>query len=127
MKFNLLTRRMFLQGTGGALVSIPFLTSLLPKESWAQAANNPIKRFITIRSAHEMGHHSYWLPNTSGQIFNLVQPTQIQAGVNGHHNVRWQSLRDFGCRSPPPLKRTEQLSPRVLSAILHRRARLQKR
>lgn len=94
MKFNRSTRRMFLQGSGGALVSIPFLTSLLPRETWAQTAA-PIRRFISIRSGYEMGHHSCWLPNIGGNIANLGQPSQVVAGVNGHHNVRWQNLRDF--------------------------------
>ena len=95
MKFNRSTRRMFLQGSGGALVSIPFLSSLLPHEAWAQSTGTPIKRFISVRSSYDMGHNSSWLPNSSGVVSNLVQPNQVVAGVNGHHNVRWQNLRDF--------------------------------
>ncbi len=93
MKFNRSTRRMFLQGSGGALVSIPFLTSLLPRETWAQT-NTTIRRFLYVKSGYEMGHHSCWLPNI-GDITNLGQPNQVAVGVNGHHNVRWQNLRDF--------------------------------
>ncbi|MGA9524273.1 MAG: DUF1552 domain-containing protein [Myxococcaceae bacterium] len=38
MKFS---RRMFLRGTGGAVLSIPFLESLLPREARAQVAERP--------------------------------------------------------------------------------------
>lgn len=95
MKFNRSTRRMFLQGSGGALVSIPFLSSLLPSEAWAQSTGSPIRRYISIRSSYEIGHNSSWLPNDGSNIYNLAQPTNVVAGVNGHHNVRWQNLRDF--------------------------------
>ncbi len=94
MKYNRSTRRMFLQGSGGALVSIPFLSSLLPQEAWAQS-NTTIRRYVSIFSSYEMGHHSCWLPNDGSNIYNLPQPTNVVAGVNGHHNVRWQNLRDF--------------------------------
>ena len=94
MKFNRLTRRMFLQGSGGALVSIPFLTSLLPRETWAQSAGTPIRRFIYVKSPYELGHHASWLPMI-GATANLGQPSQVLAGTNGHHSVRWQNLRDF--------------------------------
>ncbi len=94
MKINKINRRMFLQGSGGALVSIPFLASLLPRETWAQA-NTTIRRFISIRSSYEIGHNSCWLPNDGSNIYNLPQPTNVVAGINGHHNVRWQNLRDF--------------------------------
>ncbi len=94
MKFNRSTRRMFLQGSGGALVAMPFLTSLLPREAWAQTAPTT-RRFISIRSSYEMGHNSSWLPNDGSSIYNLPQPTNVATGVNGHHNVRWQNLRDF--------------------------------
>lgn len=95
MKINRSTRRMFLQGSGGTLVSIPFLTSLLPRELWAQSAGSPVRRFISIRSGYDLGHHSSWLPNIGGNFANLGQPSQIVTGINGHHNVRWQNLRDF--------------------------------
>ncbi len=94
MKVNRINRRMFLQGSGGALVSIPFLTSLLPRETWAQTAPT-IRRFLYIKSSYDLGHHSSWLPNIGGNVANLGQPSQVVTGVNGHHNVRWQNLRDF--------------------------------
>lgn len=94
MKFNRSTRRMFLQGSGGALVSIPFLTSLLPREAWAQS-NTTIRRYVSIFTGYEMGHHSCWLPNDGSSIYNLPQPRNVVSGVNGHHDVRWQALREF--------------------------------
>ena len=42
-----ISRRMFLRGAGGLTVGLPLLTSLLPRKAEAQAAAQPIKRFIT--------------------------------------------------------------------------------
>ncbi len=97
MKYNNLSRRMFLQGSASAFVTIPFLTSLLPRELWAQTSPATIKRFITISKGYEIGHNSFWIPNngTSEQINNLPQPNRITPGTNGHHDTRWQPLREF--------------------------------
>ncbi len=97
MKVNRINRRMFLQGSGGALVSIPFLTSLLPRETWAQTAPAVIKRFMTIHTNYDIGHNSYWMPNNGSttQIRNLPQPNRVATGINGHHDVRYQPLREF--------------------------------
>ena len=93
MKFNPLSRRMFLQGAGASL-AIPFLSSLLPKEARAQMAQ-PVKRFISIISNYDFGHHASWLPNAGGNFTNIPQPTRTYAPGNGHHDLRWQPLRDF--------------------------------
>lgn len=94
MKYNRFTRRMFLQGSGNAMLAIPFLSSLLPRELWA-APPGTIKRFVSILGAYDLGHHSAWLPNTSGSITNLVQPNRIYNPGNGQKLVRWQPLREF--------------------------------
>ncbi len=93
MKIDLWSRRMFLQGAGKTLLAIPFLPSLAPR-AHAQTAG-AIKRYIAILSSFEPGHASVWLPNSGTSFSNLIQPNRILAGVNGHHNVRWQSLREF--------------------------------
>lgn len=94
MKYNPISRRMFLQGSSGTMLAIPFLTSLLPRELWA-APPGTIKRFISIIGHSDLGHHSGWLPNTSGNINNLVQPNRIFNPGNGQKPVRWQPLREF--------------------------------
>ena len=43
------SRRMFLRGMGGALLTIPFLSSLETKESSAAPTGKP-KRFIALRA-----------------------------------------------------------------------------
>ena len=94
MKYNRMTRRMFLQGTGGSLLSMPFLTSLLPRQAWGQSSTG-IKRYISLFSSYEVGHNSLWLPRIGGSITNLVQPNRTLSPGGGHHTVRWQPLSEF--------------------------------
>src|SRR3712207_6383045 len=61
MKYNRLTRRMFLQGTGSTLLSIPFLDSLVPRQARA-ATVEPIRRYVGLSSAYYLGHSRYWFP-----------------------------------------------------------------
>lgn len=106
MKYDRLSRRMFLQGAGGATLSIPLLESLLPREARAQdggVVGAPVKRFISIITGYDMGHHAAWLPTTNSPITNLAQPTQVFAPGNGHHAIRHQPLRDFVPTSTSPL------------------------
>src|SRR5687768_92205 len=49
MRIDRKRRRVFLQGLGGALVSVPFLPSLFERELRAAAAPRPL-RFITVKS-----------------------------------------------------------------------------
>ncbi len=49
MKILRLKRRMFLHGAGGALLALPWLPSLLPREVRAQSSASP-RRFIAIKS-----------------------------------------------------------------------------
>lgn len=95
MKYNRMTRRMFLQGTGGTLLSMPFLTSLLPREAWGQSSGTTVKRYISILSGYEVGHNSLWLPRIGGSITNLVQPNRVLNPGGSHHQVRWQPLSEF--------------------------------
>lgn len=61
MKYNPITRRQFLVGSGGFLLSIPVLPSLLPK---AYAATTAGKRFICL--GYDNGRwRDHWYPNAT--------------------------------------------------------------
>lgn len=94
MKYNRMTRRMFLQGSGGTLLAMPFLTSLLPREAWGQSGG-PAKRYITLFNSFELGHNSQWLPRIGGSVTNLIQPNRTLNPGGTHHPVRWQPLSEF--------------------------------
>lgn len=66
-------RRMFLRSLGGAALSIPFLSSLLPREARA-GASAPKKRFIALQSY-------------SGQIATEWYPTATPAGYRLRDSV----------------------------------------
>lgn len=86
---------MFLQGSGGALLAIPFLESLLPSTAWGQTSNAP-KRFLTMFGNLDYGHNANWLPGSSGNnAYNIPQPNRIIAAANGERNVYWQPLSEF--------------------------------
>lgn len=103
MKYNKMSRRMFLQGSGTTLMSIPFLPSLLPREAWGQTAAAP-KRYISIQAGFEVGHNSAWLPNSAGgSTTNLIQPSQTFNPGGGDHAIRYQSLRSYAPNSTTPL------------------------
>jgi hypothetical protein len=50
MKYNRMTRRMFLQGSGKSFLAMPFLASMLPRELWAQSCGSPPVRFVMCAS-----------------------------------------------------------------------------
>ena len=56
MKFS---RRMFLQGAGGAVLAIPTLTSLLPRAARAQAAA-PSVRYVQWVTDHGQYADRFW-------------------------------------------------------------------
>lgn len=91
MKVSLSSRRMFLEGAG-SLLAIPFLESLLPKTAHAQ--NTPVKRFISIITGYDFGHHAAWLPGATN-VTNIAQPTQTFTPTTGEQAMRYQRLRDF--------------------------------
>lgn len=73
MKYNPISRRLFLRGAGGSCLSLPLLTSLLPKEARAQASASP-KRFIGIKTWN-VAPVRRWHPATSGIASNYnVRP-----------------------------------------------------
>lgn len=95
MKYNRMTRRMFLQGSGKTLLSIPVLTSLLPRELWAQTTSAPVKRFISVIQGYDMGHNSNWIPYSGANALNIPQPNRIFNPGSGMPSVRYQPLREF--------------------------------
>jgi len=113
MKFNRLSRRMFLQGSGSTLMAIPVLPSLLPRETWAQTVTVP-KRFISVLTAYEAGHTSAWVPSLGTSVTNLSQPNRSLTVPAGHQPVRHQPLAEFtaGGRALAPLYGTA-LNPYV--------------
>jgi Protein of unknown function (DUF1552) len=74
------SRRMFLQGAGGALLSLPLLTSLLPRSARAAAAARPL-RYIQIGNPYGPTDETW---------FGKMNHTQRFAP-----NVRYQALSDI--------------------------------
>ena len=57
MKFNPVSRRMFLQGAGGVALAIPLLSSLLPKQ--ARSAGQPV-RYLQWVTDHGQFEQNWW-------------------------------------------------------------------
>ena len=74
MKFNRTTRRMFLTGAGGAVLAMPLLSSLLPRElrSVAQAGGpTPPRRFLALKTYNGMPVDEFWgVGGTAGHPTN---------------------------------------------------------
>jgi hypothetical protein len=87
MKYNMRSRRMFLQGAGATL-SIPFLQSLLPREAWGQAAV-PAKRFVAVKATFDIGHISHFFPS-------LDKPSQVlNSGIPFHPPIHYAPLSSY--------------------------------
>jgi hypothetical protein len=82
-KYNPYTRRAFLHGLGGSLLSIPFLPSIFP--SVAQAQGLPPLRYLQVFSILGRDMDQWYpstLPTTSYQGMNDVYYSPL-AGING--------------------------------------------
>lgn len=83
MKYNKVTRRHFLQGVGGSLMSLPLLPSLISSNAYAQALQTQ-KFFAVITGDHGgTGFNKDWYPapfidNLSSNLF--TQLTLIPSG-----------------------------------------------
>lgn len=86
MIYKKTTRRMFLQGSSGALLAIPFLESLIPRVARA-ATVQPIKRYIAVTSTFDYGSHQNLYPS-------LARPANLLS-VPGHHPMYYQSLASY--------------------------------
>ncbi|MDF1861042.1 MAG: DUF1552 domain-containing protein [Verrucomicrobiales bacterium] len=66
---NALSRRHFLQGTGSAVLSLPFLEAMIPAFSRAQSSHSP-NRFVAMCAT--LGFHApHLFPNTPGTNYEL--------------------------------------------------------
>ncbi len=78
---------MFLQGTGSSL-AIPFLQSLLPRETWAQTVT-PAKRFVGVMTNFDIGHISHFFPS-------LDKPAQqLSPAIPFHQPVHYTNLNSY--------------------------------
>ncbi len=64
-----MSRRMFLQGSGGLMFAIPLLESLAPSKASAQSSAPPC-RYIQIMSQHNVPAHHYWGLAPDGSTYN---------------------------------------------------------
>lgn len=113
MKYNSKSRRMFLQGTGSTL-AIPFLQSLLPRETWAQSVS-PAKRFVGVMTSFDIGHISHFFPS-------LNKPTsQLSPSIAYHQPVQYSNLSSY-LSSKPQLSRMigPEFNPYVRSMNIFR-------
>jgi hypothetical protein len=78
VKYNKMSRRFFLQGTGGYLLSAPLLHSLLPSNAFAQVSSP--KRLIGVMTRNGT-HHPAWYP-TIGPL-TLVAPNVRERTLTG--------------------------------------------
>ena len=88
MKYNKFTRRMFLQGSSGFLLQMPFLVSLLPRELWAQTSVQPSRFYISFLNRFGYGHMKYWFPTIN------VLDSKFSPG-NNQPVTTYQSLESF--------------------------------
>jgi len=77
------SRRQFLVGTGGTMLALPILTSLLPEKARAQAAK-PLPRFLAIASSHGCVRESNMYPSD--------QTLTEKAKLSSDHEVRRGNL-----------------------------------
>jgi len=92
MIFDKKSRRMFLQGAGGAFLSIPFLSSLLPKTAKAQEVVNDPKYIQLLTS--ESGHRASNDP-VSRTFTNLDSDTK-SANLSTAVSLDGEISKNFG-------------------------------
>lgn len=79
MKYNPISRRMFLQGAG-AFLTIPLLESLAPLSARA-ATMEPIKRYLYYYVDFDHGHNRNWLPQLTDLSNVLAIPGNPNPGT----------------------------------------------
>ena len=94
MKYDKVSRRMFLQGLG-SLLPMPFLISLAPRELWAQSSQT-IRRYISIQGNYDYGKHQNWFPS-------MNRPSQVLNPGNGDAPLYYQPLRSYLSSTTAPL------------------------
>jgi hypothetical protein len=91
------TRRQFLQGASGALLALPFLPSLLPREAQAQAAAPPT-RYVQIIDHYGRAYGAWGptsLPNVQQQGEVYAQKlSEISGPISPTFGTAFDGLRD---------------------------------
>jgi hypothetical protein len=141
LKIQRLKRRMFLHGAGGAVLALPWLPSLLPREVQAQASANPL-RFITIKSYSTQNIRDFYpsrpvsgytLRNYGGDesggsngkndgTLSLEQPLAESSGRHSNGDAytgTWANLSDFAAEGVSRILGTE-LNPYLDKLLLLR-------
>jgi hypothetical protein len=101
-------RRQFLRGTGGFVLAVPFMSSLLPRG--AQAQVKPLPRFIAFGTEHGCVGEDSMFPDTS----MLTE----QENLYSNHVVRQGSLRLGSDGSRNSLSRVLTASSTALSSAV---------
>ena len=93
MKYNGLTRRMFLQGAGNLLITIPLLESLMP-QAFAQTGS-PLCRYIQLISPFGINPGDFW---GQGSYETMMKGTNSLANniVSGGNPTLMSDLASFG-------------------------------
>lgn len=93
-----ISRRMFLKGTGGAILAIPCLASLLPSRALGQATVSRPKRFINMYTPYG-SVYSQWNPTIAANT--LVGPdireralASVAGDISGILGAPFNSLKD---------------------------------
>jgi hypothetical protein len=97
------TRRMLLKGAAGAVLALPFLESLVPRDAAGQAATPP-KRFIVLKSFSTQLVRE-WYPSFTGNGYELKDSKYSDSKADGTtlltqklvsgKNYTWAPLTDF--------------------------------
>ena len=99
-----LHRRLFLKGAGGAVLAMPFLESLAPRNAAGQTATPP-KRFIVLKSFSTQLVQD-WYPRFTGNGYQLKDTkyagsskadgtTLLTQKLVSGKNYTWAPLTDF--------------------------------
>lgn len=74
------TRRQFLTGAGKSFLMLPFMSSLLPRESWAQSVAAP-RRFIVIQTANGQWRSTFFPPSNFYTLNSMTK--QLTRNIPG--------------------------------------------
>ena len=77
------TRRLFLKGAGGAVLAMPFLESLAPRDAAGQTVTPP-KRFIVLKSFSTQLVQE-WYPRFTGKV--TLSVSGLPAGTTANYSV----------------------------------------
>lgn len=99
-----ISRRSFLRGAGGLTVGLPFLGSLLPRKAEAQAAAQPIKRFIAYFNPNGV-IPSAWYPTPGADERSFTLGASHQPLAPFREKIIWTSGIDLKSSKAGPGER----------------------